>query len=334
MSIKKNMDIKISDGSAKLSEKFYVYQNDRGIELVLKINLSKMSFRSTRKTICVSDGGMFVGATIRKPNGTILGRDKVEMVDDTIRFLIDEDLTNDIDELGVYKIQFHLYDGQDNRITIPPVEFEVKELIGIEGEFKPVIGRVGEGQVNHCVVGDDKKTLELVVNKRYIKTEWMSGDVITAQRLNKIENAIEDVDNKISGVLIDDGLNIEKVLYSNESQPSIKTVKDALDKLLYFDLTISLSSNHATTVEKGANVRNVVFTWNYNKNVVSQRFNGISLENNLRTYTYTDSFTSNKTFTLNANDGMKDFSRSISFNFMNGRYWGVSDGTPNELGIQ
>ena len=41
---------------------------------------------------------------------------------------IDED---ELDEIGIYNIQFHFYDNEDNRITIPPVQFEVKELLGV-----------------------------------------------------------------------------------------------------------------------------------------------------------------------------------------------------------
>ena len=58
---------------------------------------------------------------------------------------------------------------------------------------------------------------------------------------------------------------------------------------------------------------------------LSTSFNGISLDNTVRSYTYNDSFSTNKTFILKANDGKKDFSRSIGFNFLNGRYWGVSN---------
>ena len=72
---------------------------------------------------------------ILKPNNTIIGRSELEIVDDTLRFTIDKSLTDELDEIGMYKLQFHLYDGQDNRITIPPVEFEVKQLIGLASDI-------------------------------------------------------------------------------------------------------------------------------------------------------------------------------------------------------
>ena len=325
MAIFKNMDIRISEGVATFNEKFYVYQHDKGIELHLKLNLFKTSFGTTRKRITFTNPTVFVGATILKPSGDVIGRDKIELENDTIRFKIDEDLTDDIDEIGIYKIQFHLYDDEDNRITIPPVEFEVKELIGIVGQSNNKNGVVGRSNINECVVAEETNTIDIFSNGKYIKTQWLSGDLITAEKLNKIEIAIETVNDKLNNVLVDDMVNINKVAYSTANDPNILTVKDALDKLLYFDLTINLSSNKSTTVEKGTILSNVIFNWSYNKSINSQTFNNVNLDNSVRSYTYAESFNTNKTFILSANDGKKDFSRSIGFSFLNGRYWGVSN---------
>ena len=60
---------------------------------------------------------------------TLIGN--IVISDDVIKFTINHELTNDLDEVGIYKIQFHIYDSEDNRITIPPVSFEVKGLLGI-----------------------------------------------------------------------------------------------------------------------------------------------------------------------------------------------------------
>jgi hypothetical protein len=119
--------------------------------------------------------------------------------------------------------------------------------------------------------------------------------------------------------------NAEEVNYFTEADVNIATVKDALDKLLYVPLSISLISNKPTTLEIGTTINSVVFSWTYNKNIVSQKFNNEALEANLRSYTYNSSFNSNKSFKLEANDGEGNFNKSINFNFLNGRYWGVSN---------
>ena len=326
MAIYKNMDIKISDGIAKLNERFYVYQNDRGVELHLKIDLFGTTFRSNRRRLSFSNESVFVGATILKPNGSVIGRDKIEIEDNTIKFIIDKDLTDDIDEIGIYKIQFHLYDDEDGRITIPPVEFEVRQLIGIVGEDDRLEdGVVGLSRADRCIVSEDSNAIEIFTNGRYIKTIWSGGDLITAEKLNKIEDGIEYLDNKLSNILTDDYINIEMIPYNTASDTNITSVKDALDKLLYVNLSISLNSNVSTTLEKGRVIDNVSFTWSYNKKVVSQIFNNEALDVSVRIYNYNTSFSANKTFTLRANDGTNDFSKNISFSFLNGRYWGVSN---------
>lgn len=140
---------------------------------------------------------------------------------------------------------------------------------------------------------------------------------------------------------VGEGLNVEarngekwidnvtpvNALNMNAIENRLKEHQKALDELLYKDLVINLSSNKPGTLEKGTIVNEVVFNWNYSKDIISQSFNGNALEPNLRAYTYTTPFSSNKSFTLKANDGKKDFSRSISFSFLNGRYWGVSSST-------
>ena len=129
MAISKNLEIKINNDQASFTEKFYLYQYDRGIELNIKISLSKMQIRNN--TSLISDlSGATCGAIILKPDASIIRRNNLAMVDNVIKFVIDKELTDDLDEIGVYSVQFHLYDEEDNRITIPPVTFEVKPLIG------------------------------------------------------------------------------------------------------------------------------------------------------------------------------------------------------------
>lgn len=335
MSITKDLEIKISNGEARLSEEVYVYQKDRGVELRLKLNLIRINYRSAVRSSLFEATTLFAGATILKPNGEVISREKVEIVDNIISFTIDEEFTDQVDEIGIYKIQFHLYDLEDNRISIPPIQFEVKELLAnIDEGGSLKFGRVDFSNADTCLVADDGKEMEIFVDGKYIKTVWNSGDLITSVKLNKIEEAIEYLDDKLSNILTDDDyLNIEMIPYSTANDNNILTVKDALDKLLYVDLSISLNSNVSTTLEKGRVIDSITFNWSYNKKVVSQIFNNETLNIDVRTYAYNSPLSSNKTFTLTANDGTKRFSRNISFSFLNGRYWGVSNSTSYDSGF-
>ena len=131
MAITKDLEIKINGDKAAFTENFYIYQNDRGIELNIKVSMPKLQIGKRNTSLLAELEEASGGAIILKPNGDIVFQNNITVSDELIKFTIDHELTNDLDEVGVYHIQFHLYDGEDNRITIPPVEFEVKGLLAI-----------------------------------------------------------------------------------------------------------------------------------------------------------------------------------------------------------
>ena len=131
MAITKDLEIRINEDKAAFTEKFYIYQHDRGIELNIKVTVPKLQINKRNISLLSELDGAMGKAIILKPNKEIIGRDNIVINNDIIKFTIDHSLTDELSEIGIYKIQFHLYDNEDNRITIPPVEFEVKGLIGI-----------------------------------------------------------------------------------------------------------------------------------------------------------------------------------------------------------
>ena len=174
MSIVKDLEIKISNGEARLSEDVYVYQNDGGVELRLKLNLIRSNYRSAIRSSLFEADELYAGATILKPNGEVIPRSRVKVVDNIISFVIDKEFTDHVDEIGIYKIQFHLYDIDDNRITIPPIQFEVKELIANIDEDGTVIDRAkaDKSRADFCVVANDGETMQVFSNGKYIRTVW------------------------------------------------------------------------------------------------------------------------------------------------------------------
>ena len=185
---------------------------------------------------------------------------------------------------------------------------------------------------------------------------WQYQDYITSNRMNLIHSNIEKlwdevVDiNNVSLILNEDGLlyiqkedgtllgsgvevNAEAITspsqipYSNSMYPNINNLEDALNELLYIPPQISslTSSKSATTYEIGTTVTApIIFNWNYNKNIISQTFNGNSLDINIKQYTYNSNISSDTNFTLSASDGKNNCSKTLSFFFRHRRYWGVS----------
>ena len=123
-----------------------------------------------------------------------------------------------------------------------------------------------------------------------------------------------------------DNVTADQVEYINGD---IKTVKEALDQLLYISPDIT-SFTGGGTYEKGSVINSVNLSWTLNKDITSQSINqGIGdLEVGLRKYDISDAnLTEDTTYTLTISDGKNSDSASTSVLFRQKRYWGVSTET-------
>ena len=124
--ITKNVTIKISDDRATLSEKIILYKDDKGIDIYF--TLSGFSYKFNKDNL----SGVVVDARLLKPNGNVVTINNLTISGtNKIKFTIDNTMTDELSEIGKHKLQISLYDDstKKNRITIPPVEFEVKEQL-------------------------------------------------------------------------------------------------------------------------------------------------------------------------------------------------------------
>ena len=110
------------------------------------------------------------------------------------------------------------------------------------------------------------------------------------------------------------------------------TVEEALNKLIadFYYVESSITSFTASpsggTYEVGTTITApITFNWNYNKDITTQTLTDCPLaDETVRTATYNSDITSDKTFTLTANDGRNNVSSSISYKFVYPYYVGVS----------
>ena len=122
----------------------------------------------------------------------------------------------------------------------------------------------------------------------------------------------------------------DNISYENSNYPSWTNVKKALDGIMakvdYIKPEItSFTSTAQAVYEVGEKVSNIVFNWTTNKDITTQTLTGCPLADaNVRTVTYTNDITSNKTFTLTIGDGQNTTSKNISISFRNKIYYGSS----------
>ena len=147
-----------------------------------------------------------------------------------------------------------------------------------------------------------------------------------------------------NGVTIGDGeggaSTADAVEYINDAVGSA-TVEEALNKLIsdYYYVAPSINSFTATPTggvfEVGTTITAPTFNWSYNKDITTQTLTDCTLaDETVRTATYDSDITANKTFTLAANDGTNNVSKSISYTFVSPYYTGVSTtGTLTETDV-
>lgn len=337
--IKKHINLTVDGDKSYIDQPIFLFQNDKNIDLIFTIKNLKFDFvRNIQKEedLIESIGATYFRVKVLKPDKDDVDKeyttDLFKIKDNKVIFNIDDTFIFDKkdedgnlpslenDKIGIYKLQIQLYDEADGRITIPEIEFVVLDPIFFDPETDGIIG----GDIGGSTIGKPSEITGLV--------DWVKGQIISAERMNAIHRYLEKLQNQIDNIdLSDKDIYAKNVHYENEQ---FTNVQDALDSLLYKAPQVnSLSSNIGTTVEMGTMLSSVIFTWSYNKSIVSQSFAGITLDSNVRTYTYTKGIYNNITLTLTANDGKNNCSRNISFTYANRIFYGVSDTTTYNVNL-
>lgn len=197
MGISKKLTISVKDDKSELSKKLFVYENDKGVDLYFNIlNLDYTVAKEERNLLRNIAGDCEI--VIVKPNNKEITR-IAEIVEDTVKFTITADLTDELDEIGIHKIQFRILDTEGGEVAIPPFEFEVKERLKGEKESSHLeIAQTDKSKIDKCIVGSDDIVLFEIDNKA-LNLIWRSGDVITAAKLNSMVEAINNI-SSVEGV--------------------------------------------------------------------------------------------------------------------------------------
>ena len=122
-----------------------------------------------------------------------------------------------------------------------------------------------------------------------------------------------------------DLVNPFKQPYTNSDNPSITTVGEALDQLLYKELTIK-SKVTPNIAERGEIIPEVEFSWEYNKNIISQKLDNIDISPDIRSITLSN-IRQTISKSLWATDGKSIKTTTMAIQFKLASYYGVSNKT-------
>ena len=130
-----NLTYKQDDDECKISPALCVYQGDYGLDIYFTIKKKIYKFGTTREeNILNSYSGAFVDIYLINPRGEEIKIKNSPVVEDSkIKFTITKELTDEMSEIGEYKVQFRIgntdNDNDTSIFTIPPFKFKVKQRI-------------------------------------------------------------------------------------------------------------------------------------------------------------------------------------------------------------
>lgn len=175
--------------------------------------------------------------------------------------------------------------------------------------------------VNNCVDGGVDKTLSAEQGKILMGKIEDILESIGEENLTTNAQTIKGAINELNAI----EYSADKIKYTHHSDPKILNVKDALDFILYKEPVIVMSSNKSMINEIGSNLTEVSIIWSYNPNLInSQKLDGEVLEKDVRTKII-PTINTDKTITLESKDQYNTLTKSITFNFYNGVYYGVGE---------
>ena len=201
--------ITINNDRATLDKPIYFYIGDGNITCIFTINEKEKTARfgsiNNSSNIIQDNEDIDYGeAYIYKPNRDSATTTRTQIVGDKLQVEFKFDNIDEFSEAGVHKLQIHLYDSESggrNRLTIPPVDINVLMPVGYD------TNAADEAIVDYSLLdraGDPVSTFDDEGN--YNKTEWGKGDIITSNRLNKIEDALYEINAADNDFITNEGL--------------------------------------------------------------------------------------------------------------------------------
>lgn len=225
--------VTIRKGVAKIDDPIVVYRGDYDVILRFTIVNSKFKFMSGTNLI-ESEKAAFGQLAILTPYGGNIFTEIVRCSEGAVSFVMTHELLDQLEEVGLYSFQIRLFDGiQESRVSIPPVEFgiEIREPIASE-DHDNVLNNAIVGYSIAKVVDPNEEEIPNTFDDSglYNKTIWETGDRISQGKLNKMEDAIDVINQNVISNM--DSLNKQIESNFNVLQNEIDTLSTLLNEYM------------------------------------------------------------------------------------------------------
>lgn len=193
--------IMVSNNIAYIDTPIYLYKGDGNVLISLDIiNITiSTKLNQTSTTSYINDNISYATACLCKRDSSSTVHIVGTKVNDKIELELKKDMMDETVEVGEYRMQVHLFDKENNRLTIPVVE-EINIMLPLcsDGYVPPIVysSKIGEATVDYSkVVAESISTS----SDFYHTYNWTTGEYITANKLNNmitgIDEALYDIKN-------------------------------------------------------------------------------------------------------------------------------------------
>ena len=261
----RDIDVKISDYKSELSKPLVIFERDRGLEIYF--NLVEYAYRLDKnpKNLLENLVGAYATVTLVNPDGYEISVNEVEITEEAkVKFVITEDLTDELTEIGIYQLQIHVnndVEGRDTSVfSVPPFNFEVRERL--KGRKNELLDSEGNGLTDKEGYQLVSATSNKIINFSADKINEYLNSIPTIQgKIKDLNSQLDEINSSIqipltkysSLVENDDWSPVIEYVISNYPEGEIFIPKK--DTPYNFSRPIILGSNHSFKIDIGATIK-------------------------------------------------------------------------------
>ena len=199
--IYQDIQITVNQGLAVPDKSLYIFRGDSNIILNFKLVTPQYKLTKDNKDNLVTRFGVDnfeLRLQLEKDYNKIIRGVITE--DGCCRTQLTQNVIQEL-RVGTYSYQITLIDDDANAIMTFPIckaKLNILDRMSLTAEELPIPeGLTGEAMADISLLADNGEVLEVFDSKgNYIKTNWKAGDVISSARLNKIEDAVNAINQK------------------------------------------------------------------------------------------------------------------------------------------
>ena len=191
--------VTVGDNESVIDKPVVLYRGDREVEIEFTLLGNDFRF-SDDGNVIKSTNASHGQLVLNTPSGENMFSEVSKCHEGNVVFIITKEMIDEFIEVGFYSFQIRLYDGAEmkSRMTIPPVlnGIDIRNPIAAEDETNVV----DQGIVDYARIFKDQSNEELPTfdwTGAYSKTEWVHHDVITENKMNKIEDALYSINANV-----------------------------------------------------------------------------------------------------------------------------------------